>query len=1007
MATQEEEEEVAQGSPSPAPRLWRSRTTPGEKKFQKSPSKGSPKQGWRRRGTRSTTEQLGRDDGMSSVESFESVSQHSEVSESDIDQKLKQFEKDQLRRGQTEGKNTLFSTQKLGPKVSETGAQLSRKASNSTLDRASPSRGYQPWGVKATSSRGWLKRMMASPDTSDGNQESGGQPPVGRDMQTGRRASSPSGVLGKQSPPPTPTSNAFPDSHNPNRSFAWQADEDFTAGDLQASESPPVKAGLSNNQLDEIEATESDAHERAFASNRSKSRNTKLDEIRALEIEAALKFPDETPGRSDEKDEIQGKCFEDEDRSRQARHIGRTNTRIDEIRAREIETLSRRALATARLDEIRELNAEFGSRSRSSSPELTRKPGPELPAKHATSGDGIQGKDGDSKPEDDGEQIPNTPITVFKKPGSVPAANAGEGATRRASSSWERPVPRNDSHDLLRLLARAASNSPASEQQVALEGDAKDDAQRAVTGLEKSDSGDSGKERRLDRTADDPKPRVGFAGLRREPSIESTSDKRSSLSLSDIDPTERIERELQLFAPAENHSERGSLRAPSPDLEDECLEETPRPARPDPLTLPTPKVTGAYVETPVTIKAERVEDVPLPQIVEPEQAKATSGIYSLSRGRTAEPSTRRLVQSRSAKGGRETTRPTSLPTGRRSRSVPRAQSPLMNSARPPTVKDDLLEIHRAHQIEDSTLDDFSELFAGQVATSPQAEEELKPEESVKIDESVLEEILSRDKELERYARMSKALKSGLHDIRTAKRGIERLEDKVSHAETRPKSEEIKSEETRSAHAAHASHDNCPVCLAHPPSSNNMVAYVHLPLPRLWRRQPRFKFTLLGLVIFLLSFWYVAESTMCFFYCKPDSCYPGQPCDWSHDDPFWGYSIPVKLDQWTTGGSGRTLASRWGPDIADWRADLWDAVTGTDFTRADTSNFNWDQRRQHRRRLMKRGLIKPAVERPEDKAKHEAWRAAAAAKERADAMREMGYDAGDEESMRGDEKVSSR
>ena len=145
--------------------------------------------------------------------------------------------------------------------------------------------------------------------------------------------------------------------------------------------------------------------------------------------------------------------------------------------------------------------------------------------------------------------------------------------------------------------------------------------------------------------------------------------------------------------------------------------------------------------------------------------------------------------------------------------------------------------------------------------------------------------------------------------------------------------------------------------------------------------------------------------MCFFYCRPESCYPGQPCDWSSDDPFWGYAIPVKLDQWVAGGNGRVLVDKWRPDVADWKADLWDAITGVDLTQADTTKFTWDQRRQHRRRLMKRGLIKPRAEHPEDRAKHESWRAAAAAKERAESLREMGYDDAEDESMAGDEKIS--
>lgn len=981
MATREEED-AAQGSPSPAPRLWRSKTTPKENRAPNSPSHRSPRLGLGRRGPRASTESLGRQGPASSVESFDSGTQKSEVSASDIDQKLKEFEEEQMRQNQIDGNASIFSTQKLGPKVAETGTRLSRKASNNSLDGGSPN-AYQPWGTKAKSSRGWLKRVLGSPGSNDGDREY-----AGRDGEAGRRSTSSLGAVPRGDSPARREST-------PNKSFAWLADEEFTAGDLQISESPPVKAGR---------ALQSAANDQPSDNPQSKPRNTRLDEIRSLEIAAAEKFPLDTANSTHDEGNTQETNPGDDGQSPHGRQLGRTNTKLDEIRAREIETLSKRALATARLDEIRERNAEF--RPRSTSPELARKSSKDLLSDPTTLGGDARTTTTDSKPKEVGEQIPNTPVTVFKKSLPVPAAKSVDGTAAGGSQpSRGSSILRSDSHDLLRQLARAASTSPSSEPQLT-DRDVKD-IRRAVAGLDKIESGNPKKDGKLDKAQDEPKPKVGFAGLRREPSMESTnSNKRSSLAASDSDPTERIERELQLFAPMENYSERGSLRAPSPELEEEHFEEeTPRPTKPDPLTQPTPRVTGAYVETPATIKVEKMENITLPEIIEPGHDKPTSEVAPDARGRRAlSSSPRKSVNPLPAKGDGEVMRSSSLLRGRRSKSLPRVRSPLINSSRPPTVKDDLLEIHRAQQIEDTTLDDFSELLIRQGDASPPAELLPLPQDCKDIimtPDGKMKVFSSYEEEQEAYARMTKALKAGLDDIKTAKRGIERLQDKVSHAETKPKLE--------TPHVTHrdpAERASCPICVANGSrSSSTMVAYIHLPVPRLWHRKPRFRFTFLGLIIFLLSFWYIAESTMCSFYCRPDACYPGQPCDWSHDDPFWGYSIPVKIDQWATGGKGRDLASQLAPEIADWTADLWDAITGTDFTKVDTTNFNWDQRKQHRRRLIKRGLVKPLVELPEDRAKHAAWRAAAAAKERADALREMGYDADEEESMTVDEKVN--
>lgn len=319
-----------------------------------------------------------------------------------------------------------------------------------------------------------------------------------------------------------------------------------------------------------------------------------------------------------------------------------------------------------------------------------------------------------------------------------------------------------------------------------------------------------------------------------------------------------------------------------------------------------------------------------------------------------------------------------------------------------------MEIQRTYQIEDSTLDDLEGFFASQ-DQSPgaiSADQGAEPDR-VKIEKA--EETETQDSRTD--GKNSKAINRigrSLESIRTARKGIERLEDEVSKAkEAGHKAPTTKPEMAGPQHHTHSDHvaSGCPICLAQPGS--NMVAYVHVPLPRLWRRSPSFKLTFLGFVVSLLSLWYVAESTMCALYCKPQYCYLGKPCNWSYDDPFWGYAIPVKVDQWTTGGQGRALAQKLRPEIADWVADVWDVVTGTDIRTVDTRAYDWDQRRQHRRRMVKKGLARPLVEieRPEDRDKYEAWRSARAAKEEADARREMGYpDYDEEETMAADEKV---
>jgi hypothetical protein len=525
---------------------------------------------------------------------------------------------------------------------------------------------------------------------------------------------------------------------------------------------------------------------------------------------------------------------------------------------------------------------------------------------------------------------------------------------------------------------------------------------------------------------------------------------------SDADPTARLEAEANLFAPGDNHSEKGSVKAPSPepDSEDEDekdVEATPRPSKPDPLTMPTPKVTGAYVETPATVKVEKFEmndkqqkpkreERPLRQRSASFRDKRTDRAMSGSdRDTASDPGTDDKPASKTSSSGVRK---------RRTRSLSRRRGTLKNSARLPTVKDDLKELQRTHHIEDSTLDDLEEVILGRRAPSREVEALLDklPQDSsfdddfdfdLELDTKLntrtnqIDPQNNDNSDLDRLTRMNKTLKSSLYGIHTAARGIERLSDQVSTKnKATDKTAEEKAVEDKSAAlktpkeepteknlldtikpepvpekmaALHDSNGTGPAYITHPDAKT--VSYIQFPVPQLYRRKPFFRFTLLGLILFLLGSWYVLESAMCAKFCRPTRC-SGSPCVWSVNDPTFGNAIPVKLDQWTTGGRGRVLAEQFKEEVGDWFADMKDVFYDREITDIDINRLSFEQKRQHRRRLRKKGLVKPRVQTAEQRAKWEAWRQARREQERQKEAREMGYEiSGDEdETVGGDQRV---
>lgn len=800
---------------------------------------------------------------------------------------------------------------------------------------------------------------------------------------------------------------------SPEKSYAWQVDEDFTAGDLQVSDSPRIRV---NNP--------------PFGKPRSVSPlkgtpNAKLEEIRTRELGLTPNVRDTRP-RATKLDDILSREREVPLLERGFPRIGGGHTKLDDIKKLETQGLSKRAIAQAKLAEIKEFNG------------MTRSVSPDSPRRNWIGREAAGIPRSKSAFEPAGRQVPDTPVTIYKSRAEMIADDVRRAAAKKAEEKNKEepketqtaannrganglsPQKRDQSRDLLRKLARAASASPAAperqpdddEQRTAL----KPEIPRASS-LKRSALVDSSRRRTSNtssnaskNTSSSDRPTVGFAGLARSRSTDSRKSKRSSMH-SEQDPTDRIEAEERLFAPMDNYSERGSVRAPSPWVDDEADNDaTPRPAsKQDLLALPTPRAPGAYVETPVTIKKEDRERPRRRMSLDASPDVQPTAMLREAKVDLAQGS--KDVETASDPGAAEekTARPP------RSRSLPRRRA-LANSAKLPSVRDDLRELQQQHNIDENTFDNLEEILLGkktsekldqllqEAADVAEAKAQVKAAEAktakikdarvgAKVKEArVKEEPKLRvdmerlDDELAAYEELSAAVERDLMQPQPKQKHIEKHQQKLPSHDEKHKHQ-------------HAKDVHCPLCVAQP--ATHTVAYLHLPLPRLFYRRPHLRLTLLGLLLSVLALWYAAESAACSLYCRPRTCSGPAPCVWSFDDPAsFGAALPIKLDQWTTGGRGRVLLAAMSETVGDWAADVRDGITGVRLEDVDAEGMTFAQRRRHRRRLAKRGGAKTAVSMSkEQKAKVDAWRRERLANERA---KQRGYMTDD--SVGGDERV---
>jgi hypothetical protein len=841
--------------------------------------------------------------------------------DNDLGRQLQKFDRNhQLDSGGGPLDGLFVTKPRVGPKVAETAHTLARKASNSSLE-GSPDR--------RRSNQRPANSTKAPIDTTDWETAS-------------RNSALPSADFAPLPPvefdPAHDSENSpvfKPTNLSPEKSYNWHLDADFTAGDLQVSDSPRIK-------LDKNKTSGAGGSPGSNSSPFRRS-NDKLEQIRELEIEAA-----------------------NADISDHELVPRRPLTRLDEIRAREMEAHSPRALAESRLDEIRAQNAEARSHSQS----------PENPKSSRHSQWGSSSSPNAEKGIKSSKTVTASPPKIDRISPDLLAVTSKSAGDAKPSEWANKPLERlkessdGDSYDLLRRLARATSQSPPpKEVSKPTNTQPKEDVGSRPSSEESQKSRPSESKPPRDLSAKSSKDRLVFSllpGLRRAFSSDSLHDKRRSLVNSESDPTDRIEAEMKLFAPQDNYSEKSSTRATSPGLSEKSEPtelETPRPKTiVDALTQPTPRVVGAYVDTPATVKTIKTvkvekDDDWVDVEVESQAAKAAIPTRSSTkRGKQAqEPKHKREGSDTSEKS----TKASGKPIRRRSRSLPGRRRPLINTAKIPTVKEDLRAILARNDIDDSTLDDFDGLLDQQEITDEELERAMD-DAMLKLEEDLnAPGLTDRERELQTFDRMSKSLRTGLLGIRSAKQGIERLEGKVAKNEPKDASQVL-------ADLGSLSGSSIPM----PRPQLDSVTYLYLPL--LYRRQPRFKLTPFGILSLVLAVWYIVESVFCYLYVEPYECPPNLTCDWSPHEPYYPYATPFMLDEWATGGKGRSAAWRVGEELGDLVAEVSDWVTGSDFRKRDEMYMNVWQRKRHRRRLEKQGLIR-WIEPVEFKEKFKSWR----------------------------------
>lgn len=364
-------------------------------------------------------------DGESSASYLENITDTS------LDSASSQYAKDLQRlQGALNSGKKAFSKARVGDRVGLTIDNLQRKGSNDSLGSAFSAgslsnRGSDPsvnvpkaWGRKAKPGKDWLSRINSRSGKLTGD--------------VPKRHSSGDQII----------------ADNEKRERSEPIDE-WTA---TAAEVPlPSVEGSSQPSLSSRGSTPTTAVQRS----------TSLDRRRQWEVND---------------DEFTGRSFQVSD----SPPIRIRNSNLDRIREREIESLEKRAVTTNRLGELRKKSSAESPRRRlgfeeaqSDDNDGTSEASPQRRASGKSTPqseqlDPTQNNLLEPILDDTGEATPDTPVVIYRANSSGIVSSTEQSARQPKSNNQRSPRPsheRKDSHDLLKRLARATSESPSPAKQ--------------------------------------------------------------------------------------------------------------------------------------------------------------------------------------------------------------------------------------------------------------------------------------------------------------------------------------------------------------------------------------------------------------------------------------------------------------------------------------------------------------------------------------------------------------
>ncbi|RKF65499.1 hypothetical protein OnM2_007007 [Erysiphe neolycopersici] len=360
----------------------------------------------------------------------------------------------------------------------------------------------------------------------------------------------------------------------------------------------------------------------------------------------------------------------------------------------------------------------------------------------------------------------------------------------------------------------------------------------------------------------------------------------------DVDPEERIAAEARLSVPqvADNRSEVNSTSAASPkQLIPTKKGENDETPRLDSKILPieTPKVVGAYIETPSSFSNLEKNHTKFfrRRALSLEIQDCKQGI-NINTKRTRLPYHNSSLKSHLNKG---LSGCSSAPN-------------VINTAHRITASEDLRLIKKEENIQDNDTDSFIDEFLNINENNDELIVKLRNDIFLNPELGHARSNLSQVKS-ERFVvdlmmeRMKQKLDSASHSFHDLKDGLERLEQQVAPTSRFDKA-------TTTAECCKHKNDNNAL-----PISSLVSSWLYIRVPSSGPQEPtrlvrdrNWKFTWLGLTFLIFSLWYVAELAMCGVFCHPKY---SNKNTWQPSDPFFPWAIPTKLDHWT----GRFISGR--------------------------------------------------------------------------------------------------